>query len=230
MKDKSYLTSVPSYDTHKGMMFYRIRNMCGVLGVLLPYFALFSASLSEHPSPEWWWSISATYYQTQAMVALLFPMCIVLICYMGYDKTDNLVTTVAGIAGLVLAMFPCKVSWIPDGTPVGFFSVPIEISKVIHVAASAVFFVMLAINSLFLFPKSRNQTISEGKKFRNRIYRICGIGMFVVMLAILVNRLFFHARYFTFFFEVLLLNLFGISWLVKGKFFGRAQSFFHKTI
>jgi len=166
------------------------------------------------------------YYQTQAMVGLMFPICIVMICYIGYDKTDNMVTTIAGIAGLILAMFPCKVSWIPDGTPVGFFGIPIEISKSIHFAASGVFFFMLAFNSLFLFPKSNKPAISEGKKFRNKIYRFCGIGMFVVMLAIVVNRLFFHARYLTFFFEVLLLNLFGISWLVKGKFFGRIQVLF----
>jgi len=207
-------------------MYYRVRNVCGFLGILLPYLALFSASLTEHASPEWWWSISATYYQTQAMVAMLCPACIVMICYRGYDRTDNLVTTIAGVAGLILALFPCKVSWIPDGTPVGFFSIPIEISKHVHTVASVVFFSMLAVNSLFLFPKSNKETISDGKKFRNRIYRICGIGMFVVMFAVAANSLFFHARYLTFIFEVILLNLFGISWLVKGKAFGRVLNLF----
>lgn len=211
------------YESHMGKMYYRVRNVCGLLGVLLPYASLISAYLAPHPSSEWWWSISATYYQTPAMVGLLVPACIVLICYIGYDKTDNVVTTIAGIAGLMLAMFPCKVSWIPDGTPVGFFSVPIEISQRIHLASSIVFFALLAVNSLFIFPKSSKTTISEGKKFRNRIYRFCGIGMLVVFVAILINRLFFHARYMTFFFEVLLLNLFGLSWLVKGRFFRRRK-------
>ena len=38
-------------------MYIRIRNVCGLLGVVLPWLALFSAGLTHHPRPEWWWSI-----------------------------------------------------------------------------------------------------------------------------------------------------------------------------
>ena len=58
-------------------MYMRIRNVCGLLGVVLPWLALFSAGLTPHPSPEWWWSISATYYQSPALVGVLCPASLV---------------------------------------------------------------------------------------------------------------------------------------------------------
>ena len=208
-----------NYETKEGKMYLRIRNVCGLLGVLLPYVALFSASLAEHPSPGWWWSISATYYLTSAMSAILVPACIVLICYIGYDRQDNIVTTLSGIFGILLVMFPCKVSWIPDGAHVGFFSIPIETSHIIHTASAIVFFSLLAYNILFLFTKSNKKEISRGKMMRNRIYRICGIGMFIFEISFAVLMLLNIRGCLTIFVEIILLNLFGIAWLVKGRAF-----------
>ena len=66
----------------KETVFYlRVRNLCGILGIVLPWLALFSAGIAEHPSSEWWWSISATYYQSPALVGVLGPASIVLITY-----------------------------------------------------------------------------------------------------------------------------------------------------
>ena len=48
---------------NKELWITRARNYCGLLGMLLPWLALFSAGIAEHPSPTWWYSISATYYQ-----------------------------------------------------------------------------------------------------------------------------------------------------------------------
>ena len=99
----------------------RIRNLCGLLGVILPWLALFSAGIAPHPSSEWWWSISATYYQSPALVGVLVPACIVLISYIGYDSLDNWVTSLSGVFGLGIVLFPCKVSWLEEGEKVGFF-------------------------------------------------------------------------------------------------------------
>ena len=100
-------------------MYLRIRNLCGFLGIILPWLALFSAGIADHPSPEWWWSLSATYYLSPALVGVLVPACIVLISYIGFDWTDNLITTLSGIFGLGIVLFPCKVSWISPDTTVG---------------------------------------------------------------------------------------------------------------
>lgn len=197
-------------------MYLRIRNVCGIMGVLLPWFALFSAGIAPHPSEEWWWSISATYYQSPALVGVLVPACIVLIFYIGYNKTDNLVTTLSGIFGLGIVLFPCNVSWIENGTRVGFFQVPIEISNVFHTICAAVFFLLIALNSMLLFTKSGGQMTPQ-KKIRNRIYRFCGAGMIFFEVIFVVCGLLDVPGYSTMIVEIILLHLFGISWIVKGE-------------
>ena len=204
--------------TKEERMYMRIRNLCGLLGIILPWLALFSAGIAPHPGDEWWWSLSATYYQSPALVGVLVPACIVLMSYIGYDTTDNLLTTAAGVTGLGIVLFPCKVNWIPAGTPVGFFQVPMEASNAIHLVCAALFFIVIACNSLFQFTKS-GAVMTEQKKLRNRIYRFCGYGMFVVLAAAVVARLLKAPGYFIMFVEIVLLLLFGIAWLVKGGAF-----------
>lgn len=199
-------------------MYLRIRNLCGLLGVILPWLALFSAGIADHPSSEWWWSISATYYQSPALVGVLVPAAIVLISYIGYDNLDNFITSLSGTFGLGIVLFPCKVSWIPDGTPVGFFQVPIEISNTVHTVCAALFFLTIAINSICQFTKS-GPTMTDRKRIRNRIYRICGYGMIVLELAFVAARLLGAPGYIVMILEILLLHLFGFAWLVKGEAF-----------
>ena len=199
-------------------MYLRIRNLCGLLGIILPWLALFSAGIAEHPSSEWWWSISATYYQTPALVGVLVPACIVLMSYIGYDRTDNIITSLSGLFGLGIVLFPCRVSWIPDGTPVGFFQLPIELSNTIHTVCAALFFLAIAINSICQFTKS-GPVMTDRKKIRNRIYRICGYGMIAMELAFVVARLLGAPGYAVMIVEIILLHLFGFAWLVKGEAF-----------
>ena len=204
--------------TKEEKMYLRIRNLCGLLGIILPWLALFSAGIAPHPGDEWWWSISATYYQSPALVGVLVPACIVLMSYIGYDTTDNLLTSAAGLLGLGIVLFPCKVSWIPAGTPVGFFQVPMETSHILHTICAALFFIVIACNSIFQFTKS-GPVMTERKKLRNRIYRFCGYGMFVMEAAAVAARLLGAPGYFVMFVEIVLLLLFGIAWLIKGEAF-----------
>lgn len=199
-------------------MYRRIRNCVGYLGVILPWIALFSAGICEHPGYDWWWSISATYYQTFAIAGVLVPASIVLITYIGYDALDNWITTLSGIFGLGVVLFPCKVSWIPNGTPVGFFHVPIEISHILHTCCASLFFLLIAFNSIFLFTKSiKSQT--KHKRIRNNIYRICGWSMIGLEIFLGITKLIGAPGYWTLIIEIPLLNLFGIAWLVKGETF-----------
>ncbi len=204
--------------TKEERMYLRIRNLCGLLGIILPWLALFSAGIAQHPSSEWWWSISATYYQSPALVGVLVPACIVLISYIGYDAVDNLLTSAAGVLGLGIVLFPCKVSWIPDGTPVGFFQVPVETSQYIHMACAALFFVTIACNSIFQFTKS-GPVMTDRKRIRNRIYRICGYGMIAMEFVFAVAHLLGAPGWSIMVIEIILLHLFGFAWLVKGEAF-----------
>ena len=204
--------------TKEVRMYLRIRNLCGLLGIILPGLALFSASIAAHPGDDWWWSLSATYYQSPALVGVLVPACIVLISYIGYDAGDNLITSIAGISGLGIVLFPCKVSWIPDGTPVGFFQIPIEISHYIHAGCAALFFLAIALNSICQFTKYRH-TMTDRKKLRNKIYRICGYSMLALEVVFFISRVTPLPGWMAMILEILLLMLFGTSWLVKGHAF-----------
>ena len=199
-------------------MYLRIRNLCGLLGIILPWLALFSAGIAHpHPNAEWWWSISATYYQSPALVGVLTPASIVLISYIGYDRLDNWITSLSGLFGLGIVLFPCHVSWIADGSPVGFFQIPIGISTIIHTCCAAIFFMLLAYNSYFLFTKTGNGPMTPQKRRRNMVFRICGIGMWTFEALFAVIALTDAPGYWTMIVEIVLLHLFGISWLVKGE-------------
>ena len=162
--------------TKEVRMYLRIRNLCGLLGIILPWLALFSAGIILDKPEGWWWSISATYYQSPALVGVLVPACIVMMSYIGYDWKDNLITTLTGLFGLGIVLFPCKVDWIADGTAVGFFQLPIELSQIVHTACALLFFLCAAINTLCQFTR-HGDTMTDRKKVRNTIYRICGWGM-----------------------------------------------------
>ena len=202
----------------KDLWLKRIRNYVGLLGMLLPWLALFSAGIVDpHPSSKWWYSISATYYQSPALVGVLTAASIVLMTYDGYSLVDNVVTTVSGVFGLGIVLFPCSVDWI-DGK-VGFFQLPIELSHKIHCACAAIFFILLAFNSFFLFTKTdAGSLITDKKKLRNKIYHACGLGMFV-FLVFQAFSAFFLPGWLTMINEIFLLQFFGISWLVKGGAF-----------
>lgn len=196
----------------------RIRNVCGLLGIILPWLALFSAGIQDtHPSDQWWWSISATYYQSPALVGVLTPASIVLLAYVGYDKLDNWITSLSGIFGLGIVLFPCHVNWLADGECVGFFQLPIATSNILHSLCAAIFFMLLAFNSFYLFTKTGGGEMTEKKKLRNRIYKICGAGMIIFELCFAVCALTDVPGYATMIVEIILLHLFGISWLVKGE-------------
>ena len=205
--------------TKEVRMYLRIRNLCGLLGILLPWIALFSAGIKLDKETGWWWSISATYYQSDALVGVLVPASIVLMSYIGYERIDNIITTLTGLFGLGIVLFPCKVGWIPDGSPVGFFQLPIEFSHILHLTFAALFFLFAAINSLCLFTK-HGETMTDRKKVRNTIYRICGWGMIgLEALLVVLGLLFGTPAWFVMIIEILLLQLFGFAWLVKGEFF-----------
>lgn len=201
--------------TKEKVQYLRVRNLCGILGIVLPWLALFSAGIAEHPSPEWW-SISATYYQSPALVGVLIPASLVLITYVGYDRRDNIVTTLSGVFGLGIVLFPCSVNWIDPAARVGFFQIPMSVSNVLHTACAALFFVLLAYNSAFLFTKSGGKMTGK-KKLRNRIYRICGWGMIATEAVFALLFIFPSPGYTTMLVEIVLLHLFGLSWLVKGE-------------
>ena len=197
----------------------RLRNSLGILGMLLPVIVLVLSLVNGYGFPD---SISATYYLDPCItpfMIILGAAGLLLISYRGYDKQDDIVCTLAGIFALCICIFPCSndkmymMEYIPD--IVGTFQLPRVVSGWIHNISAIIFFLLLAYNSLFLFTKSSGE-MTEKKKKRNLIFKICGIGMVAAMVCIIPLSI-LEVWGGTWWVEMIALAFFGISWLTKSN-------------
>jgi hypothetical protein len=181
--------------------------MIGWLGMLLPWIVV----LLTNGFPG---SISATWYTNACtpFMIILGSASILLICYKGYTKLDDILLTCSGIAGLCICLFPCAGSGISG--EIGTFLIDVRISAKIHNISAIVFFVLLAYNSFFLFTKSSGE-MTKNKKIRNVIYRICGVGMVASFLLLLLPS--FYIRIWLV--ETIALFFFGVSFLTKADIY-----------
>ena len=225
MNDDSVLQKAvdKAANDEKKIWLKRIRNFVGILGMLLPWIALLGAYIVSRAKPDTiphdFWetlSISATYYVTPPLTGILTTAAVVLMCYKGYTWKDNLVTTLSGVFGALIVIFPCNCP--VSGEIVGFFQLPVSVSHIIHCTSAILFFSLLSVNSMFLFTETdKTKPITRNKKIKNIIFRVCAAGM-ILALAILPLPIQFFAKIFIL--EAIALTFFGISWLVKGEIFG----------
>ena len=197
----------------------RMRNWAGALGGLLPLLSLVEAWIwsSVQDAPDGFWyglSISETYYVGPALAGVLVAASLVLVCYEGYGKIDKWVTTASGVFGLMIVVFPCSCSVAPART--GFFQLPVGASNVVHSVSAVVFFALLAFNDVFLFTRTDRDRVEGRKKARNIVYYVCGAGMALGAL-LLVLPVSFPAK--IWWAEAVMLLFFSFSWLTKGGAF-----------
>ncbi len=205
-------------DSNNNLWMKRLRNYAGLLGGLLPFLSLLSAVIysNTHYVPTEFWirlSISDTYYVSPALTGILTAASIILMCYAGYNKIDNIITTLSGLFGIMIVIFPCNGPMAESY--VGFFQLPVKLSHVIHCVSALVFFTLLAVNSMFLFTK-HNGVMSDRKQIRNIIYIICGSLMCSCAICLMIP-IKFNAK--VWWLEMISLIAFAISWLTKGEAF-----------
>lgn len=198
----------------------RLRATIGWLGMLLPWIVLFMSGVYGYGFPD---SISATYYLPTCVtpfMIILGSAGLLLFSYKGYDKQDDIVCTIAGAFALGICLFSCGTKdlierWpeLSQLTKVGTFQIIPSVSGILHNICAIGFFGLLAYNSLFLFTKSSGN-MTENKKKRNVIFRVCGIGMTISFLAIIPISIFkWWGGVWTV--ETIALAFFAISWLTK---------------
>jgi hypothetical protein len=197
-----------------------LRKLIGILGILLPFACLFGGSLFQNrPVMD---SISAYYHSNMRdiLTGLLVGVSLFLLSYRGYERRDMIVAIVSGIAGLGIAIFPCA-SRIQPSSAVGVFQLTPPLAGYLHYGSSALFFILLGINSFFLFTLGDKKKWTKRKSKRNIIYRVCGLVIFASLLTLLILTIILGdkliATVLTFIFETVMLLAFGISWLVKGE-------------
>lgn len=193
----------------------RLRCTLGWLATLLAWIvaALYSISTQCFSIPP---SISDTFYTNACPVFMIIlgASSFLLISYKGYDKQDDMISTIAGVFGLMICLFPTDPKLAPYLETVGVFQLPVNLSKIIHIVSAVIFFALLAYNSLFLFTKTGGNITPEKKK-RNIVYKVCGIGMIASFLILLLP--YFYIK--VWLMEMIALLFFGVSWLTKADYY-----------
>ena len=207
--------------------YYRIRKIIGLLGIALPIliYTFHGEILS---------SISHYYYSRSAVffIAILSAFGLLLISYKGYEKdkdteifSDNLITHIGGIAALLVVLLPttCIGSNSAEITNMcllqnyPLFGHDNEIIRIIHLLSAGVFLFTMGYMSIFRFTKGK---LTDEKKTKNRIYRFCGIAVWISICILAVESIlpnFHFTEYDVFIFETVSVVAFGIAWLVKGE-------------
>lgn len=205
------------------MSYINLRRLIGILGILLPFTCMAGGFIfSDLPVQN---SISFYYHTNMRdfFIGLMAVVSLFLITYKGYETIDIIITTISGIAGLGIAFFPC-LDYVSLTNPLGIFQLSASVSNKIHIGCALVFFILLAVNSIFLFTLSKLKDIPrKSEKYRrNFIYRICGIIIFLCIILLLIFLQVYSTEEIekhkiVLFFETIMLIAFGISWLIKGE-------------
>jgi succinate dehydrogenase hydrophobic anchor subunit len=205
------------------LSYLALRKAVGFLGIALPVVLILGAILIGNCSGL---QASISDYHNTAMrdvfVGILCAIALFLFAYSGYDKLDFWMAKAAGLLGFFVAIFPDDPDLTNPCTIQCMQNIPGWMSTV-HFISAAVFLLILAYFSIFLFTKTGGKPITPEKKKRNLIYRICGYTIIacLVLLAIyflmsLQDELGKYSP--VLILEALALWAFGFSWVVKGEF------------
>ncbi|WP_026421664.1 hypothetical protein [Actinokineospora inagensis] len=187
-----------------------LRRAIGCIGLCLPVALIVGNLVVGDGLRD---SISGYYYSDVRNV-LVGAMCAVgvfLFSYRGYGWVDDLVSDLAAVAAIGVAVFPAA-----PANPVG----DDKVYGVLHLVSAAVFFLSLSYFSLVLFRRNEGEYTPE-KAARNRLYLTCGVVMLACLAALVVCN--WPMASVTagwrpaLWLETTAILAFGISWLTKGE-------------
>ncbi len=183
-----------------------IKLLVGVIAISLANLTSF---FSETPIP----SISASYHEDgwsrDIFVGFLFAISAFLLAYNGKSKHEMVLSKVAALAAMGVAMFPCKCG----GDE--------EIIPYVHGISAAVMFVILAIFCYVFFRRAWDKGHSQAR-LRATIYAICGATIVASILVLAIDHFsggIFSSRVsrIVFYGERAGLIAFGIAWLSASR-------------
>ena len=125
-----------------------------IIGLIAISLAALTSIFAETPIQ----SISASYYEDgwsgDIFVGFLFAIAAFLLAYNGKSTYEMLLSKMAAVAAMGVAMFPCKC-----GTHT-------EIIRYVHGTSAAVMFVILAIFCYIFFRRAYGSALSSGRPGR----------------------------------------------------------------
>jgi len=189
----------------KIISYLTLRKLIGYLGLVLAPLCLIGGLLFAGITQE---SISAYYNSNMRdiFVGVLTVVGAFLLTYKGYDLKDNIITSIAGTASLGIALFPMA----SNTALFGVFQLVPAVSTVLHFISTGIFFLSMAYMSYFQF------TQNVMKERHNLIYQIGGVSLLSLIVILVIGNQ-FSIPFFTIIIEAIMLTIFGLIWLIKGK-------------
>ncbi|HEY1575279.1 MAG TPA: DUF998 domain-containing protein [Pseudonocardiaceae bacterium] len=189
-----------------------LRRSIGTIGMALPVVLI--VGYLFWPPTEVLASISGYYYSPLRGV-LVGSMCAVgvfLLSYRGIGLIDDLISNIAAVAAVGLALFPT--------TPSGPRTAAQQHIGVVHVVCAATFFLMLALFCLVRFPKPDNEVTADDphRHSRDIAYHATGSVILLCLLLVVVTGLLpvTEPAHPLLILETVAIFSFGVSWFVKG--------------
>ncbi|MEO7323211.1 MAG: hypothetical protein ABIW82_00110 [Dokdonella sp.] len=158
-------------------------------------------------------SISDSYYEggwsQSIFVGFLFAIAAFLLAYNGESRTEMLLSKLAAVAALGVALFPCGCGTHSEFIPY------------VHAISAATMFLILAYFCYMFFRRAKDKGHPQAKA-RAGIYAACGIAILLAILALALDNFFpasLSARIprLRFYGEATGLVAFGISWLTASR-------------
>lgn len=217
------MSSIRTINPHHLFTYRKLRRVIGYLGVLLAVllvllscFRFFNTPVQPSISHYYFTNLKELFTGTLCAVGLF------MICYKGHGNTsvwknDNLLTNLAGIMAMGVALVPTTPL---KDTAVGYTLLPYSLGWLHYAFAGTLFLVfsLLAIN-VFTLGQQRD-TLPVSVFNENNIYRFCGYTILVCIMLVPVTAVFNVFTYATLVLEALSLLAFGIAWLIKGRALG----------
>ncbi|QEG41142.1 hypothetical protein [Roseimaritima ulvae] len=214
------MSSQLSHEAHTLVLSYlSIRRGIGLIGILLPIllapvgWLLFDIQFQDNLS---------SYYHTDMRDVFVGSLCaigIFLFCYRGYDSIENWTANLGCFSALGVALFPLD----PNSDPLYQRS----IVGYVHSFSGGLFFLTLAMYSLFHFPSASaaKHEIAPHEAERNFVYRTSGLVILLSMLAMGTYLFLFPIEWkrtfnqynFLLWMEWIAVWAFACAWLTKGR-------------
>jgi Protein of unknown function (DUF998) len=184
-----------------------------VLKLIVGFIALSLANLTAFLSHDIIGSISASYYEgdwaRDFFIGFLFAISSFMFAYNGDSPAEMILSKIAALAGLGVALFPCRCGEAPN------------IVTYVHFTSAAIMFVVLACLCCIFYRRAQAKGHPQAK-WRSYIYATCAATIFLVIAVLGIDN--FTGAHLgsklprlTFYGEWAGLVAFGISWLVASR-------------
>jgi len=193
-----------------------IRRAVGVSGLALPVMLLVGGWIAGIPIQD----NMSSYYHTPLRDIFVGTLCAIgvfLFCYRGYDRIENWTANVGGASALGVALFPLDFGSDPlvQKSLVGY----------LHTFSGGVFFLTLALYSLYHFPRDASLEKEPHLRERSFVYRASGLMILLCMIAMsgylflsdFSSKQWLNQYNFLFWMEWIAVWSFAAAWLAKGR-------------